>query len=1525
VPDATLLYALRFDGAGYPSYATPWPGFTFPASGSVNPSGWSRPVVDGYGHGGASRSIGGVTWRGICTTYPGRSDYQADLLMRWKNPGYAGRREVGLIVRGLDVNNCLVARLRSMVGASAELRLFKVIAGVETQLGATYTGIGAAQMEAPGVRIRVRVEDLQDGTGNTRVTVYKNPTGATAKGTSVIDWTGAVPQLRGAHRIGVELRDLVYWGDVYVDDLEVYDLADEWAPTGSPGTGWQIEIGNTLYSTDDLNALFPATGTTQKASWSAKVRQAYGPQGNQFQFTLRGRFEGGTFLFPGQRIRVFHDGLCRFRGVVAQGKQGLAPAEDQTWIAYDAYWASRQIRVAEDDRTGTLAFNVWDTASDSYRADRQNQTIGTVAQWFFDRYLDRLRFYGCAPPDRVPYETAELAALDAKIYDLSLSGTFPAVVSSLLRYCPKFQPWVDPQTLIWHFRDVTTLTAEDVRLSSEWVTLAVEPDRDKAYTFVEWFGAKKEKKDTVTYKQSDGTLEPAWTKTQEDTYKKDKRHRTNHVGNFLVAANAPFPPIAGQPENAVVYIDVPAAEGLEPDDWRGAICTVNGDGYDRWVCGNTSTRIWLSSPLWGGGIPPAASTYGLSLVDPDAIPALSAMGVGRVYFFPPVEICGYQSAYDAGLRYNGICGKAQAVATGEDGEEYSQEYQYRVYAMTAAQQAAGFCDPLIVLSEKPKPPIALINYLPPPGGSPPDSACEAGNSNKPAQIPMVDVQINVSELEEEAPYFRYPPLTAGGLDTFHGPAYSDDPANWDGGGQPSGTDWGVTQGYTVEDPDFVDLAQKPDLLLAAQYILDLKSQKPYMYRLKIASPWAAVGPVAAATTSRWAGLQKRVTISSAKRTTGFESAAGLMVFSVTWDIGGNTTELEAGSASGWLAAEAQDVAAAFNEKRVLRKVYQTVKDLETFRNALISKAQDRVAGQQAGAIDGCDVQVINENTRRVSSVSQDDEDKEEWINHQALRQKLESGLFGGIESSNPGAKIAVPGLDGASARLAHDGPVLRPAAQHDAPFSGPPTGIPNADRGRYGGLIETDRVLRGGAPQEIIRIGGYAFRKAVDVGGRYGGAVALEYSPTGTDGAPTGPWSAWTKPSDLPNGLVPLSALSPGSTQHQLLERSRQLAERLLLVESTLEQLKAPGESLGGGQTQPADLLAEVLTSVANPWLQVVPASLTDPGGLVWAGPKNTKGADAELYWRVMVPERVLVRVQAVPAGTGFNGGDWAWYVDPAVNGYEYMAAGYVIHKQVHPGELQESDLTPGSTLPAAGLNPFGYQDGIILGVGGVVPSEAGAVIPLPSGARGRPHIEAVFEEDPAGAPVPLGGIYGGQIRYAYKASPWAMGAPINGTFQGDGANQATGNWRGPADAVPTGLRSPYGPTSGAMAVGAMYGIIPVPGATVIMIGVGVDLAVVEGGYMLLMAEGLDLGEAWVHTNPSVLEHGEFGDAWALEFGKAWAEGIDLGESWSLELNPPLILFEQWDVAESWVLDVTKALSEGVEIGEVWAMELNPP
>ncbi|MEZ6028060.1 MAG: hypothetical protein R3E85_18005, partial [Planctomycetota bacterium] len=430
MPAANLLFRHTFDGMGYPDFATVWPGFTFPTSGVINGAGFTRPVVDGHGRGLPSRTVGGVTWRAKSVGAPGRQAHRTALWAKWKNAGFAAQREVGIIVRYLDPKNCLVARLRSMGTANPELRLFKVVNGTATQLGATYTGadLGATQLNA-GVEWAVRVEDLPGG-DDTKVEVYVGTQTTVARGNLRISWIGDVGVLRGLHTSGIELHDQVHGDDVRVDDLAVYDLADEWNPDGpapSPGAGWQVELGNTLYALHELSSMTPRIDLV-------RVTQGYGTKGNSATFRVSGDYRQTALLFPGQTVRVLHDGDVRFRGWIADGQLSADPGESQDWHAYDAHWNARLVTLLRPDKVGAWYYNVTDPEGDEYDGTLVDLTLGAILKHQFQQNADRLRFHGCAPPTGDAFIQAELDQLDAVIPDVVASGQFPAMVDTMLRF-----------------------------------------------------------------------------------------------------------------------------------------------------------------------------------------------------------------------------------------------------------------------------------------------------------------------------------------------------------------------------------------------------------------------------------------------------------------------------------------------------------------------------------------------------------------------------------------------------------------------------------------------------------------------------------------------------------------------------------------------------------------------------------------------------------------------------------------------------------------------------------------------------------------------------------------------------------------------------------------------------------------------------------------------------------------------------------------------------------------------------------
>lgn len=1456
--NASLLFSHGFD-----ALSGDWPEFTFPALGAVNGTGITRPQVDGGGRGIGSPTPG-IVWRAKSVGQPGTRSYRAGLWAKWKNAGFAAGREVGVVALYGDARNMLVARLRSMGAASPELRLFLIENGVETQLGSTYSGsdISATQLNA-GVEWSIVVNE-------TGVRVYVGGQSDASRGTLRISYDGEFDHLRQNFPPGIELRG-VTGTDVRVDNLRAWDLADEYSVDVSPGAGWQVAIGDDLYTLDDLAVLGVRL---------TEVTQGYGAQGNTATFRVDASCSEGL-LRPGRPVRVFHDGTTRFRGWVAQGQQTATPQEGQTWRCADACWNARLITLLRPDKIGYYAYNVVDETHEDYDASLTGLTIGEIIADQFDKHADLLRFYGCAPVTGPIVEASDLAALDPVIANITCSGQFPAMLETLLRYVGhRYAVYVDPITQQWRFVDVTSQDLESINCTNEHVQFKVTPDRDKAYTRVEWRGTRHADDERIHLSTKDGTIKPVWSKTQEDSYGKHKRTLTRGRGSILNAGNGTAPDGVTRP-----YFDV--ATGLyDEDDFRGAIVTV-GDQDPRIVVTNTATRFWLATPTWG--TPPTPGTaYDLSLDAKGAIRNLGALGVGRAWYVP-------EHLADRMYFWNeGFCGSVFFISGARDGRSFSQEYQYRLHFPTEQQKAAGFVVPIIALSEMPRP-------LGPDVG--PDRMLGCGPNGK--QAAGLDVEFEIPVTVERAAYFVLPEDVEG-VPQFSGEAYEE---------------WGVQQTYIVDDPDYIDEEQEAGLKKAANAILAVKSQKQYLAELTFPVPhWTD--------TSRWAGLRKRVQISSSTRTTGFESATSLHVFGVAWDIEAELVTVQAGTAAGWLDFSGIDISRAFYDARLAQRTRRVVKDLESWQARMREKSEERIAGQEKGRIDACEVLIANDQTRRVVSVEKDDADKVRNITHGALRTWLDEELSFGSSHQNPGAPIAVPGRDGAAAQQAIDGPVLRSYADPNIPFQGP-VDAPNGDLGKFGGQIVTSAADDGKAPREIYRRGGFAFRKREDARGNSDGGPGLEYAALGTDGAPTGSWTAFTGVRSLPGGRAPLAMLREGSTQFQLLQQAQELARGLARVVDANGTIHAPGDVT---DAHPGGVPADLASSLRAPGLigsslRIVPESFGDPGGLVFSGPVGEHGADSETLWRVKAPELLLLKVlRSHPDGSGTNGGNYAWDLSGPGGTTEYLSRGAIVHKQLHPGEMQQDTTEFGNWAPAMAQNPFGFAEGATLnGGGGGMPAATGGVIPMPPFARGVIGFWALVTEAAPMIPDIAGSTFALELKTSVRASPWS-GVSTSATQLvpvADGAGQGVGLFEAPAGYVTPGQRTPfalalslrYNPTGGGTAS---------PMSPLTVLGMGVEVAVVEGGYALLTTEGVEIADGLTHTHPASVDVAEIAETWSFDVDKSHAEIASIADAWDLELNPPADLFDEASIAESWAFQTAKAAAEGLEIAEQWATELNP-
>lgn len=1555
--DANVIFQNLFPGAGYPSYETVWPDFEVVTG---NPP-FATPVVDGKSHGMGSRTLSaGATnpWRLRSDYFPGRLNYKADLELRWEDPE-SGINTVGLILSFIDYNNFLVARLASGGGGGTpSLKMYKVIAGTATQLGSTYSGFSNSNLFA-GLKLRFRREDLEDGSG-LRLTVYRDPE-IDDNGTSVIDVTATgLGKFNAGYTAGIELIGCKNTA-IRITSLTCYDFGDEWTPSEDPtlvGLGWQFEFGDTLYSLADLHALEPRV-------CPKNVQMGYGPNGREAMVTVEGDFRDHTFVYPGQSYRVFHNNVCRFAGWISEADQSLSPGqEQQNFRARDGIWAARQVVIQNDDLVGNHYFNVYaprqasgeggtegvcateagDNVPDEWDAELQDMTIGDIIAWLFDRYTDgneKLRFYGAAPASGDAYDSAELALMTAIMPDLRVSGNFMTAIQSLMKYMPTFQMIMDPITKIWHFYDVTAETAATVTFPTDIVpSVKFKPDPDKSYTAVVWRGSKRNEKDPVTMKLSDGTLRPAWNSAQEAVNHADKKHKARIT--ITIDAAGELPPgsqFRGVTYPALQYLSISIADaaslGIEDDDFRGAYVMVNG--WARWVIGNTSTRFYLSVPNWVS--PPAAGTqYVIALNDdPCAIEELSGNMVGMA-FHGVGAACGIPdesgiaaSLYKSNsLKNKGRCGTAKVVGQGLDGQFYAQQYEYTVKQLTgAAQEAFGICGPVISLSKPAAPPTGLLNRLPPKGGSAPKTNCVVGNSQRPSQMPQVDIEVQLSLLEDEVAYQRYPP------EGYHGEAFSENDANWDGAGQPEPGDWRCRNVLIIDDPDFRDLSiQGPGILLAQQAIIDLFGQKAYTVDVELVTPWNADYGHDAALSSRFGSFPLKLRLESTQRTLGFEAANFLPIFEVVFNIESNTTQLRAGTPVAWAGVDPKTVSASYVDKNLLKKMADKIKEVEDYRNALLGHSPRRI-GASTPTIDGCTVLVMEQVTKQRKDVTTIINDKDKKIHHLSMLGNLSQMMNTGVQTDNPGAQVAMPGLSGAASKMPkRSAAVLESLADARVLDQGPVSGTKvNGDRSHYGGLIGADDIDAGQPPVILAKMGPYAFRTKPDkVGEVYGGHI-LQYSALDSDGNET-TWTDMESPTDMPNGHIPLSVITAGSLLDTIKTRIESLEENLgLVIDTDLERSINPGSEDNAGTVYPdgapADLLTVAMAMAKIEGSVLLQSTLRDPGGAVFTGSKTEAGLDSETFWRVAMPEKVIVQVEAVTAGTGTNGGNWDYVV--VDDAYVYADIMRIEHKQAHAPAL-DTDKRSGigaCSAPATDDSPFGFDNsrGVVLDPSST--SGAGHIFPLAKGSHGIPTFEVVATELLSDAAAP-GLNHALAFSYSYKASAWtAISTGTPGTaVTSDGSGEAVGQYKAPGGAVPPGLRVPSDAAT-LLALSAYRnpgaGTDTASGESTVVVGLSVNVAVVEGGiWIRIRGQNVDVADALVHNHPQKIEAVDESEVWVLDFTKASTEAVTVRDTVSVELNPPVVDELLVEAEDGVVLDTTKALTDGAEIEDLVTTELNP-
>lgn len=1438
--DAVRLYRHTFDGADTPGVVDAWPGFEIPLEQDedlelVNPqsglqSGLNAPVepyvnepgiptLHGDGRGMGPRGYGAAPWRWVLRSEnrPGRQDYRAALWAQWRAPGSTTYPQgVGVVARFRDLGNYAVARLVANADGTPTLRIWTVEDGVATARGDAYSGAHVTADDLyDGLRWSLVCVDNEDGT--TTLRAYTRSSGAASRGTLRASWTGAVPSLRGPWGTGVELTGGVVLEDVLVDDHEVYDLSDESDVDLGDGSGWVLEVDGVRYAAEDLGAHDPKVHDVE-------VTQSLGASGCTATITADGEWVLKAGLRPGRKVVVYHHGAVRFRGTIVSGSAAAKPQGSQSWVAMDAMAAGALVDVAEDDGTGTLYFNLADEANDYYDADRQDMTIGDVLAFMGDRYRARLAAVGASPADGSDvFDVDELAALDAVVPGLAVSGNFTAVVLQLVAKMRRWQPFVDPETVVWRMRDITGAQAETLECTAEWVKPSVSVDVRRSVTAIEFVGVRGERGETALQMGVAGAtdnLSPQWTAEQEAGVDGSKQAKQSIAGKIAGAGTETFRGVVR------TYITVAASYGLTTDQFRGGIC--NGE----FVVGNTTTKIYMYPSAWPGGIPPSPGTpFVVTLLDERAQWWLASIGVGRSFRAKGIPtICnGAPSALaQGGFDRAKACGLMRVGWTDPSTRVTSyEEIDFGLHMPSDEAIAAGFCDPTVVLAKKPARPVSFMTTWigPEPGGSPPPDQC----SNPALALSEVSLEAKLRTLGE-VPRVRVPAAE----DTYEGRAW---------------TEYGWARLQRIELSDFTSMDQAAGLTLAGQALLDVLGDVPLLFTAEIASPWHehAAFPRHAHgyPTAQWAGLTKRVVLTSKRRTTGLESGRNLVVYSVTWSLLRNTTTIQAGTAAGWLNLAAEEIARTYLERPTRAAAAQSLQTLRDVVACLNGGTETTVGAQPSGPIPGCKVEVVDRVRRTTIDVDTDDQHKKDGLQHLNLAGRLgdEAGGLGG--NPYPGLPIPLPGYDGDDGRTFVAGYGSIPRAPVETWLPGP-TDVARGRANPYGGPYVSDKVLAGRPPDIVARFPWGTVRKAADASGDHAGGQALEWSPNDAQGAPTGSWAPLTTLLDVGPAGLPLRHAAAGSYPAQLAARDAAVAARLGIRLDAAGRVLAPGAVADGyPDGVPADHVTTLRAAAVASGLRPRWETLSDPGGLVLHGPVGADGVDAGLDWRVLPPGHGLVLVEAVTPGSGRNGGAWDDVVEEDGT-YTLIRGGGVVHKQIDAPALRadRGDAVTADAAPAASEDPhcFTGAAGRVLAAGAGVVTGAGGILSMPPWAVGDIAVTAHLREVLVETPEASGRAPSVRLSYARQGSAWT--APTTTAAQepevtdGSGTGTALAVFLVPGGAVPPGLRKPFDLSLSVQRdgdAGDMTG-------DAVVTGIGVDVAVAERASLHRAAGGLGIG-----------------------------------------------------------------------------------
>lgn len=831
-----------------------------------------------------------------CSAYPQTTDYKVSAKLTWKNAVGAGR-SYGLAVR-LRENGERAYWVEIMSYAPGPtlnkptVRWWRRTSSSDFQLGSDVdisSTIGSGDLNS-GVSFQLRVQNEPDGDEIYLQLLYKIGGGSWTLLSSYTDnityiWSGGT----GGLVIGPNCTN----DDIVVDDFVGEDFQDE-APTGdlSWEDGLGMVINGTYYSRDQLSAMGVVDVEARQGYTTAPSivirdnREFHDPA-----------FRGGEDVIVTYNTKAYAWGIIRDR--VHYGN----PPEGNEYTLRSPKDLARGVPIVDPTtNAGTVFFNV-DPENEYYQSDLANMSIGDILEWLFDNHLegqDGLRAKLAAPGDGTAYTIpAALYTFGTELGTLTVSGDFTQAVEQILFYARSYGWFVDPDTRQHYFHKRSDSPTEIIDCQQHHAKAVMKKVPSKNRTAVLIHGGKPEI-EYETWSLSDGTLEAGWDQSVgalgSDAWHQaltDKGIDNSTIGTlgivFYQGANRLYiDPVTGR-ENDFI---------MTAGEWRGTnLNIVDGPAAPTTlrILDNSTSRIYFFADTWPNGTPSNGDSFWIvgtrdnALSDDDTEHANAFAEMFKLY----------QSPTAGKTLATGECIQAKQTTPLAGGGSTVQNLAGQV----TGTMKVYFSTPTVQ-------PIGLINRFP---QQQTIAVCIPGNatgidSTGPG---IQDLEVQVPVLSQSVPKLRVP---ATG---FRGTAYSHDSANWNGGGDYTpGRDDGVQDVLVIHDPSYqYPSVQDTDYTAFADEVLDALGSLCVEAQITVED----------VLDDRFDGLDKKITLyDTGKRTTGYETSTDLWVMEVRWNFARSTTTLLCGTQASYQGLDLE----------ALRKVYVDNARIKNFREQL---------------------------------------------------------------------------------------------------------------------------------------------------------------------------------------------------------------------------------------------------------------------------------------------------------------------------------------------------------------------------------------------------------------------------------------------------------------------------------------------------------------------------------------------------------------------------------------------------------------